>query len=192
MERTLHAGYPILHRLFAEKPYLLLSWPALAMVAGTLVRAALGDGSQRLAIVPRTRAGLVGLITGPFLHANLGHLVANLPPFLVLGALVLRKGSQSFLETAVVVALGGGLLVWSLARRGAHMGASGVVFGFFGYLLGVAYWGRATGDILVAIVVLLVYGGLLLGLRPARQETSWEGHLAGLVVGLAKVWWLRR
>jgi membrane associated rhomboid family serine protease len=162
------------------------------MVVGTLVRRVLGKSGQRLAIVPRTTGGLVGIAAGPFLHANLAHLVANLPPFVVLGALVLRKGSARFLETAGLVAVGSGLLVWLFARKGAHLGASGVVFGLFGYLLALAYFTRTTSDIAVAAVVLLAYGGMLAGLKPARRETSWEGHVFGLLVGMAKVWWLRR
>jgi membrane associated rhomboid family serine protease len=192
MDRALVLVSPVLHRVFAEKPWALLAWPAVAMVLGTLVRLLLGKGSQRLAIVPRTAGGLLGIATAPFLHANFAHLVANLPPFLVLGALVLRLGSHRFIETSVIVVLGSGALVWLLARRGAHMGASGVVFGFFGYLIGLAYFTRATSDLLVAAGVIVVYGGLLAGLKPVRKETSWEGHLFGLIVGLAKVWWLRR
>ena len=193
MDHAFELVLPFLHRLFADKPWALLAWPAVAMVVGTLARWILGKHGHRLAIVPRTTGGLVGIATGPFVHANFAHLVANLPPFLVLGALVLRLGSRRFTETAAIVALGSGLLVWLLARRGAHMGASGVVFGFFGYLIGLAYLTRATWDLLVAGAVLVVYyGGILAGLKPARRETSWEGHLFGLLVGLAKVWWLRR
>jgi len=193
MDHAFELVVPYLHRLFAEKPWALLAWPAVAMVVGTLARWILGKNSQRLAIVPRTTGGLVGIATGPFVHANFAHLIANLPPFLVLGALVLRLGSRRFVETAAIVALGSGVLVWLLGRRGAHMGASGVVFGFFGYLIGLAYFTRATWDLIVAGAVLVVYyGGILAGLKPARRETSWEGHLFGLLVGLAKVWWLRR
>lgn len=183
---------PFLRRLFAEQPWALLAWPVVAMVVGTLVRWMLGKSSQHLAIVPRTAGGLVGLAGGPFLHANVAHLVANLPPFVVLGALVLRKGGGRFVETAVIVALGSGALVWLFGRKGAHMGASGVVFGFFGYLLALAYVTRTTSDVMVAAVVLLVYGGMLVGLKPARRVTSWEAHLFGLLVGMAKVWWLGR
>jgi membrane associated rhomboid family serine protease len=192
MERALSSVWPFLHHVFAERPWAWLAWPAVAMVAGTLARWLLGERGQRLAIVPRTAGGLAGLVTAPFLHAGFAHLSANLPPFLVMGALVLRLGDQRFAETFAGVALGSGLLVWLLARRGAHMGASGLVFGFFGYLLGLAYFRRTVGDLLVAAVVLLVYGGLLAGLRPARRQTSWEAHVFGFVVGLAKVWWLGR
>lgn len=192
MDHAFELVSPFLHRAFAERPWALLAWPAVAMVVGTLARMLLPQSSQRLAIVPRTKGGLLGIVTGPFLHANFAHLLANLPPFVVLGALVLRLGPRRFLETSAIVTVGGGLLVWLLARRGAHMGASGVVFGFFGYLIGLAYVTRTTSDLLVAVVVLIVYGGMLAGLKPARRETSWEGHLFGLLAGLAKVWWLRR
>jgi membrane associated rhomboid family serine protease len=183
---------PLLHRVFAEPPWAFLAWPVVAMVVLTLLKLALGQGAQRLAIVPRTRGGLLGIFSAPFLHANLAHLAANLPPFVVLGALVLRKGSHRFVETGAGVAVGSGILVWLLARQGAHMGASGVIFGFFGYLLGLAYVTRATSDVLIAIAVLVVYGGMILGLKPARGSTSWEAHLFGLIAGLAKVWWLGR
>lgn len=182
----------LLHRLFTEAPWALLAWPAVAMIAATIARRLLGKAGQRLAIVPRTAGGLVGIVTSPFPHANAAHLFANLPPFLVLGALTLRLGSRRFIETTVIVALGSGALVWLLGRKGAHMGASGVVFGLFGYLLGLAYFTRRSSDLLVAAVVLLVYGGILAGLKPARSATSWEGHLFGLLVGIAKVWLLRR
>jgi membrane associated rhomboid family serine protease len=136
--------------------------------------------------------GLVGIITAPFVHANLGHLVANLPPFLVLGFLLLRHGSRSFLETAGMLTLASGALLWLFGRKGAHMGMSGVIFGFFGYLVGLAYFTRDALDVLVAALVLIVYGGMLAGIKPARNGASWEGHLFGLAAGIAKVWIERR
>lgn len=170
----------------------MLAWSVVAMVAGLLGRWVLGQGSQRLAIVPRTVAGLPGVATAPFLHANVAHLAANLPPFVVLGALVLRRGERAFVETGVIVTLGSGVLVWLLGRRGAHQGASGVVFGFLGYLIALGWFLRTTSDLAIAGLVLVAYGGLLAGLKPARTRASWEGHLFGFVVGLLKVWWLRR
>jgi membrane associated rhomboid family serine protease len=65
---------------------------------------------------------------------------------------------------------------------------SGVIFGFLGYLLAVAWYTRTTPDLLVAGGVVLFYGGMLAGIKPVRDGTSWEGHLFGLLVGLARAW----
>jgi membrane associated rhomboid family serine protease len=148
--------------------------------------------AQRLAVVPRTAGGLVGLGTAPFIHANLAHLAANLPPFLVLGALVLRHGESRFLPVALAITFGQGVLLWLFGRKAAHVGMSGVIFGFFGYLVAIAWFTRAMPDLLVAAGVLLFYGGMLAGLAPARKGTSWEGHLFGLIAGLGTVWFQYR
>lgn len=179
-------------RLFTETPYVYLSWPAVAMIVGMLVALASKSAASALAVVPRTAGGLVGLVTAPFVHANLAHLAANLPPFLVLGALVLRRGESQFLEAALIIALAQGALLWLLGRKAAHVGMSGVIFGFFGYLLAAAWYTRATPDLLAAAGVLLFYGGMLIGIAPARDGTSWEGHLFGLIAGLGTAWWLYR
>jgi len=177
-----------LARLFTDTPYIYLSWPGIAMIVGWVVALSSKQAAQSLAIVPRTAGGLIGLITAPFVHANLAHLAANLPPFLMLGALVLRRGESHFLEVALVIAFAQGVLLWLLGRKAAHVGMSGVIFGFFGYLLALAWFNRTTPDLLVAGGVLIFYGGMLAGVAPARGATSWEGHLFGLVAGLATAW----
>jgi membrane associated rhomboid family serine protease len=184
----MHELQAIAHRLFLQAPFAYIAWPVAAMLVGTLVRALAGKRIEALAIVPRTARGLLGLLTAPFVHANLSHLAANLPPFVVLGVLVLRRGGRAYLITAVTVAMVSGGLLWLLGRKAAHMGMSGVIFGFFGYLVGIATVTRGAWDLLIALAVLLVYGGMLAGLKPARNGTSWEGHLFGLLAGIAKVW----
>jgi membrane associated rhomboid family serine protease len=106
----------------------------------------------------------------------------------VLGALVLRRNEAQFVEVAVTIAIAQGTLLWLFGRNASHVGMSGVIFGFLGYLLAVAWFTRTTGDLAVAGGVMLVYGGLLAGLKPARGGTSWEGHLFGLLAGLARAW----
>jgi membrane associated rhomboid family serine protease len=174
--------------VLTDRPWALIAWPALAMCAATVLRAILGQSANRLAVVPRTTGGLLGILTAPFVHGGAAHLAANLPPFIVLGALVLRHGQQLFLKTALLIALGSGALVWLLGRRAAHMGASGVIFGFFGYLVALASFGRGVTDILIAGAVVLVYGSMLAGIKPARDGTSFEGHLFGLVAGVVTAW----
>jgi len=177
-----------LHRLYFERPWCELAWPVAAMIVGTLVALLAGKSAGRLGIVPRTLSGLPGIFTAPFIHANAAHLAANLPPFLVLGALVLRRDEPHFVAVAAAIAVTQGALVWLLGRNAAHVGMSGVIFGFFGYLLAAAWLTKSTADLLVAAGVLLFYGGMLAGLKPARDGTSWEGHLFGLLAGLACAW----
>lgn len=178
----------LLHRSFLETPTCYLAWPAAAMVVGTLIAKLSRKAAARLAVVPRTSGGLVGIATAPFIHANPAHLAANLPPFIGLGALILRRHETRFVEAAVAIALAQGTLLWLFGRKAAHVGMSGVIFGFFGYLLAVAWFTRTVPDLLIAGGVLLYYGGMLASVRPARKGTSWEGHLFGLLAGIAVAW----
>jgi membrane associated rhomboid family serine protease len=179
---------PFLHRLYFEAPWCYLSWPAAAMVVGTIIPFLSKRWAAALGVVPRKVSGLVGIITAPFVHANLAHLAANLPPFIVLGALVLRRNEAGFIEVAATIALAEGALLWVFGRNASHVGMSGVIFGFLGYLLAAAWFTRTTSDLLVAGGVLVFYGGMLAGIKPVRDGTSWEGHLFGLLVGLARAW----
>lgn len=177
-----------LARLFTDRPYYFLSWPAAAMVLGTLLTLASQATATKLAITPRTASGLIGIVTAPFIHANFAHLVANLPPFVVLGALILRRGDDEFLRVALLIAFAQGVVLWLCGRRAAHMGMSGVIFGFFGWLVGLAWFTRQADDLLIAGGVLVFYGGMLAGVAPARNGASWEGHLFGLIVGGGVAW----
>ena len=177
-----------IERLFTQPPWCFLSWPAVGMIVGAVIGWLAPKTATRLAVVPRTAGGLVGLITAPFIHANPAHLAANLPPFLVLGALILRRGESDFLKVTLAIAFSQGALLWLLGRKAAHVGMSGVIFGFFGWLLAVAWFTRATPDLLAAAAVLLFYGGMIAGVAPVRKEVSWEGHLFGLLAGFATAW----
>jgi membrane associated rhomboid family serine protease len=178
-------------RLFTHSPENFLSWPAVAMIVGTLIGMLSPKVTESLAVVPRNASGLVGLLTAPFVHLNFAHLAANLPPFVVLGVLVLRRGETRFWKVSLAIVLGQGVLLWLLGRKSAHVGMSGVIFGFLGYLIALAWFSRATPDLLVAGGVILFYGGMLAGVAPVRDATSWEGHLFGLVAGVATAWFFR-
>lgn len=177
-----------LHRLYLDAPWCFLSWPAAAMMVGTIISVVAGQSAAHLGLIPRRASGLIGILTSPFVHANAAHLAANLPPFVVLGALVLRRNEAQFVDVAVTIALAQGVLLWLFGRNAAHVGMSGVIFGFLGYLLAAAWFTRTTSDLLVAGGVVVFYGGMLAGLKPVRDGTSWEAHLFGLLAGLARAW----
>ena len=143
-------------------------------------------------VVPRTVDGLIGIPLMPFLHGSFDHLVVNTLPTVVLGGLVAIHGSRKFLTATVFITLVGGGALWVVGRTAVHVGASGLVFGFFGYLIARAWYTRSLVAVLIAVVVAVVYGGILLGVLPFFQEgVSWEGHLTGLVAGVlaARLMW---
>ena len=136
-------------------------------------------------IRPRELAGLWGILFAPFLHGDFGHVAANTVPFVVLGWLVaLRRISDFFLVSAAIMLIGG-LAVWLIGpAHSVHIGASGLVFGYLGFLLLRGYFERSPVAILVAIVVGVVYAGVLPGLLPGQPGISWQGHLFGFAAGI--------
>ena len=135
-------------------------------------------------ILPRTVTGLRGIPLSPFLHGNLSHLLVNTVPFLVLGGLVALQGRRAFLGVSLFVIICGGIALWLFGRMAYHIGASGLIFGYFGYLVARAWYERSPGSILIALVTLFFYGGLIWGVLPTTTYISWEGHLFGLLAGI--------
>jgi len=144
-----------------------------------------GGTLDRFGIRPRSVAGLWGILAAPLLHGGFAHLIANTVPFVVLAWLVLFHGVRDFfLVTAMVIVLGG-LGVWLIAAPGTvHIGASGLIFGYVGYLLGRGYFQRSFISIAIALAVAVIYGGVLWGVLPGQRGISWEGHLTGFLAGV--------
>ncbi len=140
-------------------------------------------------IRPRTLEGLRGIPLAPFLHGGFGHLVANTGPLLVLGLFVIMAGVGEFVEATVLIVLLGGLGTWLIGRGDAvHIGASGVVFGYVSYLIVRGILVRSFAGFTIAVIVAVVYGGLLWGVLPSHRGVSWEAHLSGLVAGVLVAW----
>ncbi len=163
-------------------------WIALYVAAIWLIEivdtVALGSRLERDGIHPRELSGLPGILWAPFLHDGWGHVLSNTVPLAVLGGLVALRGRARWAAVTVITILLGGALTWLLGGSGNHIGASGVVFGYFGALLGAALFERRPAAIAPALVALMLYYGLIVGLVP-QTGISWEGHLFGLLSGLA-------
>lgn len=135
-------------------------------------------------IIPRTVIGLRGIAFAPFLHGSFAHLIGNTIPFLVLGWLIMLRETSDFIWVTLVVALASGLGTWLFGTPGIHIGASGVVFGYLGYLLLRGFFERRIGSILISLFVGALYGSLIWGVLPLQQGISWEGHLFGFLGGV--------
>lgn len=134
-------------------------------------------------------SGLVGIVLGPLLHANWAHLIANTGPLLVLGCLVAIEGAGRFWKVTAISALIGGAGTWLFNPPGTlTVGASVLVFGYFGYVvLRVLSPRRLAHRVLYAVIALLViglYGGAMLsGVFGAGAGVSWQAHLFGAIGG---------
>jgi membrane associated rhomboid family serine protease len=147
---------------------------------------------DQFGIRPRSQRGLLGILLSPFLHAGFGHLLSNSLPFLLLGGLVMTGGRRLFLMLSLWLTVIGGGGVWLLGgSRTVHLGASLLVFGYLGYLLGRGIVERGIGTVLVSLGLLFVYGGMLHGVLPGQPGISWLGHLCGFLAGIAGAWVLR-
>jgi membrane associated rhomboid family serine protease len=143
-------------------------------------------------IQPRTLSGLWGILLAPLLHGGFAHLIANTIPFLTLGFLVILGGIATFVGVSLLVMLLGGLGVWLFAPANTiHIGASGLIFGYIGYLLARGYFERSFGSLAVAVLVGILYGGALWGVLPGQPGISWQGHFFGFLAGVAAAALLR-
>ena len=127
---------------------------------------------------------LRGILLAPLLHGSFSHLMSNTFPLLLLGGFVALRGTKALVGLSLFVVVLGGLLVWLVGRPAIHIGASGLVFGYFGYLVAQGWYERSFVSIAVAAAVLLLYGGIIFGVLPQAGFISWEGHLFGLIAGV--------
>lgn len=136
-------------------------------------------------IVPRTIYGLEGIPAAPLIHSSLSHLIANTIPFLLLGALVLLRGVFEFAFVVVTTALVAGAGTWMFgAPNTEHVGASGVVFGLFGYLLFRMWFDRRVSSAAVTLIVAILYGAAMLRSLIPEESISWSGHFFGFLAGI--------
>ena len=163
--------------------------PLLTIIAAMwLVEAAdrlLFNGAlDHLGIVPRQLIGLRGVFLAPWLHGSFAHLAANTVPFLVLGFLVMLRHQRQFVAVSMVIIVVSGLGTWLVApAQTIHIGASGLIFGYFAFLVVTAWYERSFAAVAVAILVIALYGSIVWGVLPLAVGISWQGHFFGLLGG---------
>lgn len=139
---------------------------------------------EQWGIAPRTIEYLPGILIAPFLHVSWTHLLSNFFPFIVLGTLVGLQGMRLFSFLFLFFILSTGLLVWLFARgNSVHLGMSGVIYAFWGYLLVYGFVRREMMPLFISLVTLFLYGGLVFGVLPVDVSVSFESHFMGAMVG---------
>jgi membrane associated rhomboid family serine protease len=152
-----------------------------------------GNQLDQLGIHAREIDGMPEILTAPFLHAGWDHLMSNSLPFLILGFLVLLSGLARWLVSSLIIIVISGMTAWLLTPvHTIILGASGLIFGWLTYLLARGLWSRRPAQVVIAVLVLLVYGGLIWGLLPGNAGISWQAHLGGAIGGVLAAWLLHR
>lgn len=140
---------------------------------------------DQIGIRPRRIRGLRGILFAPLLHGSWQHVGTNTLPLLVLGSLTLWRGLEEFWIVTAVTWVVSGAGVWLLGGKNTvHVGASGLIFGYFGFLLARSYFEQDPLSAVFSLVVALLYGPIMWGVLPLRRGISWQGHLFGLIGGV--------
>jgi len=137
-----------------------------------------------LGIMPRSFAGLIGILTAPMIHGDLGHLISNTLPLLFLGSVLFffyeRIGRTVFFRCYFIT----NILVWLFSPRASyHIGASGLIYGLSAFLIFFGLLRKDFVSLLISIGIMFIYGGIFYGVLPIDPHISWESHLAGALVG---------
>jgi membrane associated rhomboid family serine protease len=144
-------------------------------------------------IQPHHLDGLDGILFAPFLHASFDHLYSNAVPLVVTGTFVLAVGLGRFLGITALIAVASGVGVWFTGNSNTIVvGASGVIFGYIGYLLLRGIVERSLWGIAVGLLVGLLYGAQIVLLLPSDPTISWQAHLFGFLGGLVAAIVFRR
>ncbi|WP_328342125.1 rhomboid family intramembrane serine protease [Streptomyces violaceus] len=172
---------------------LMLAWVALLWLL-EVVDVATGHALDGFGVTPREPSELVDVVPSAFIHFGFAHLVANTVPLLVLGFLAALSGLRRFLLVCALIILVDGLGVWLISPPHTNTaGASGLIFGLFGFLLVTGFLERRPLGILTGVLIAAIWGGsILTGLAPNQSGVSWQGHLLGLAAGVAAAFVFRR
>lgn len=153
-----------------------------------ILNSLLGYRLNMLGLRPRKLWGLIGVPFSPFLHGNFAHFLFNSLPLFAFSSILLTKGIPHYVAVSTFVILISGLLLWLFGRPGIHIGASGVIMGYLGYIFLEAYYHPTPFSYVVLAVCLYYFGGLFFSIVPSKErQVSWDGHLFGLISGAATV-----
>lgn len=140
-------------------------------------------------ILPRDVKGLPGIITSVFIHGDLGHIASNSIPILVLGMMLFYFYKKIAKPTFLWIWIISGVWLWIGGRNPAehpthHIGASTLIYGLAAFLFFSGVFRKHLRLMVVSALVVFLYGSIVWGMFPLKEEMSWEGHLFGALAGV--------
>src|SRR5690349_15682011 len=146
--------------------------------------------SFRYGITPHDVGSLPDILTAPFLHFSWAHIEGNSGPLFIFGFIAAYRGIRKFLGVTVLIVLTSGLAAWLTESGGVGAGASGLVFGYFGYIMVRGFFDRHAIDLLIGAVMALSFAYQFTVLVP-QAGIGWQAHIGGLVGGVVGAWVFR-
>lgn len=154
------------------------------MSAVHIVNVFLDGQLGQFGIIPRSVEGSYHILTSPFIHSSLGHLLNNLVGLSIFSAFCLLRSVRFYLVSSLFIIVVGGALVWLFGRHASHVGASGWIFGLWSLSIAMALFDRRFINIAIALLVVFLYGGMIFGVLPTDPRVSYESHLFGAIAGI--------
>lgn len=142
-------------------------------------------------VLPRSISGLKGILLMPFIHSDYSHLINNSIPILILGSSLFYFYRPVAFKVILWSTLMSGLWVWISARGNYHIGASGLVYSLFGFLFFSGFIRKHYRLVAISFLVAFLYGSMVLGIFPISKGVSFEGHLWGMLAGIALAYYYR-
>jgi membrane associated rhomboid family serine protease len=145
-----------------------------------------------LGIIPRSKRGILGILFAPLLHANFNHIFFNSIPLFVLSAFILVQGGlHHYIAVTLYITILSGTAIWCFAKPGLHIGASALITGYWSFLIFNVYEQLNATTVILGALSVYYFAGIFLGIFPRDKGVSWQGHLFGLLAGVAVGYWLK-
>ena len=142
-------------------------------------------------IRPRDAGSLPYVFTAPFLHFSWAHIEGNSGPLFIFGFLAAYRGIKKFIGVTIIVVLTSGLTAWlAEPANTVGAGASGVVFGYFGYIMVRGFFDRHVIDMVIGAIMALCFAYQFTVLLP-KAGIGWQAHVGGLAGGVLAGWLFR-
>ncbi|MDD7986847.1 rhomboid family intramembrane serine protease [Lentisphaera marina] len=136
-------------------------------------------------IIPRDPSRLWAIFTAPFLHFSPEHYILNSISFAILGGLVVLEDRRIFVKLTLFSCVFAGLAVWLVGRpNSVHAGSSLLIFSYFGFVVASGWFAKNWKSFFLAILIGIIYGGMVFEALPTKEFISWESHLFGIISGV--------